>query len=300
MRLLRFLGGAFSVILILGLLAVTLPAGAQTLDSLTAERVLVLTGIHSSLSPNLPASVLASLASGTLEIHEQTNYNPQASTLTSTVFLMPANSTPPTNLGTVPQSNILAVLAINAAGVYVTKSAVELVGLVSSTSTPLYGTASYQGAPAVYSFGYTTDTPPKIHDVTESVAGAVVVWTSTATGTFTITQPSSGGGGGTGTGTGVTVVVTGPGGSSMSNTFATNVNQVTLNAGGSMSANAGALTYSWSIPMGAPSAAISFPGGNTAMPLIQLVSGMQTYTVELTVTDSTGATATATITIMYQ
>jgi hypothetical protein len=297
MKLLRSLGGALSIALILGVLAVAVPAGAQTLTSLTMERVLVLSSVHSSLTSNLPASVLGSIAAGTLEVHEQTNYNPQASTLTSTFFLMPAGSTLPTNIGTVPASNVLAIVALTVDKTYVTSTAVQFAGTISQSNTPLFGTASYQGAPATLSFGYTKDTPPKIHDVIETVAGTAVAYTAAATGTLNITQPPTTGGGGGGTG--VSIVIVGPSGTNTTNTFQTTVNQVNLDASGSSSSNAGALTYTWSIPAGSPSAGISFPGGNTAKPFVQLTSGLQTYTINLTVTDATGATATSTITIQY-
>src|ERR1700752_5269929 len=98
MKLLRSFGGALTVALILGLLAIAAPAGAQTLNSLTMERVLVLSTALSTLTPNVPASLLAALAAGTLEVHEQTNFNPQANTITSTFFVVPAGTTPPTNI----------------------------------------------------------------------------------------------------------------------------------------------------------------------------------------------------------
>jgi hypothetical protein len=299
MKLLRSLGGALSVALILGLLAVAVPAGAQTLNSLTMERVINLTSAHSSLTSNLPASVLASLASGALEVHEQTNYNPQGSALTSTFFLMPAGSTPPTNLGTVSLSNFLAVETLTADKIYVTKNAVQFVGLISQSNAPLYGTTNYVGAPATFSFGYTSDTPPKIHDVIDSVAGVAVAYTASATGTVSITQPPAGGGGGGGGGSSPITIVVVNGGSAPGTAFETTVNQIALDASGSTSTNAGALTYAWSVPSGQPSAVISLPGGNAAKPLIQLSSGKQQYIITLTVTDATGATATATITIQY-
>jgi hypothetical protein len=296
MKLLRSIGGALSVALILGLLAVAVPAGAQTLNSLTMERVIVLSSAHSTLTPNLPAALLGAVTSGAQEIHEQTNYNPQASQLTSTFFVLPAGSALPTNLGSVPATSFLASLALSVDKTYVTSSAVQFVGSISQSSAPLFGSASYQGAPASVSFGYTKDTPPKIHDVTESIAGVAVAYTGAATGTFNITLPPTGGGGGGG-GTGVTIVVNGVTGTTPS--FQTTVNQLTLDASASSSTNAGALTYTWSIPQGSPSAGISFPGANTAVAFVQLSSGKQTYTVNLTVTDATGATATATITIVF-
>jgi hypothetical protein len=143
---------------------------------------------------------------------------------------------------------------------------------------------------------YTKDTPPKIHDVIESIAGVGVAYTGSATGTFNITLPPTGGGGGGG-GTGDTIVVNGL--TSATPTFQTTVNQLTLDASASSSTNAGALTYTWTIPQGSPSVGISFPSGNTAKAFVQFSSGKNTYQINLTVTDSTGATATVTITVQY-
>jgi len=297
MRFLRSFGGALSVALILGLLALAAPAGAQTLTALTMERVVQLSNVLTTITPaGIPTTVLAALASGSLEIHEQTNYNPQANTLTSTIFTVPAGSSLPTAIGTLPANAVVANFAMSIDKIYITTSAVQFTGSISQSSLTPYG--NYQGAPETFSFGYTKDTPPKINNIIETVAGTIVIYSASATGTFTIMQPSTGGGGGGGS-TGVTIVIVGPGGTSMSNSFQTTVNQVYLNASGSTSTNAGALTYTWSTPAGSPTAAISFPSGNTAMPFIQLTSGQQTYTINLTVTDATGATATATITIQY-
>ena len=127
MKLLRSIGGALSIALILGLLAVAAPAGAQTLNSLTMERVLVLSTVHSSVPPNLPASLLGSVTSGALEIHEQTNYNPQASLVTETLFVLPAGSPLPTSLSTVPVTSYIGTFAMSIDKTYVTSSAVQFV-----------------------------------------------------------------------------------------------------------------------------------------------------------------------------
>ncbi|HTS50260.1 MAG TPA: right-handed parallel beta-helix repeat-containing protein [Bryobacteraceae bacterium] len=98
--------------------------------------------------------------------------------------------------------------------------------------------------------------------------------------------------------TGITIVITGPRGAiSSTNTFQVFLNQVTLNASGSMSGNAGPLTYSWSVAPGSPAGG-GIVGANTATPTFQLTTP-QTYQYTLTVTDSTGATATTTVTVQY-
>jgi len=110
--------------------------------------------------------------------------------------------------------------------------------------------------------------------------------------TLQTTTPPTGGGG-----TGVTVVVTGPGGATSStNTFQTVSSLIALDASQSTSTNAGALAYSWTASPGFPS--VSMTGANTATPTLQLPS-IGTYQVTLTVTDTKGVTATATVTVQY-
>jgi hypothetical protein len=74
--------------------------------------------------------------------------------------------------------------------------------------------------------------------------------------------------------------------------------QVQLDGTKSTSVDGSALRYAWTLAQGSPSAAIL--GGNTATPTVQLGGGRGTYTFQLTVTDSTGATAMDTIVVNYQ
>jgi len=76
-----------------------------------------------------------------------------------------------------------------------------------------------------------------------------------------------------------------------------NTNQYQLDGSKSTAANGGPLTYQWSIPAGAPSAAIL--QGNTATPIVQF--GLRgTYMFQLTVTDSAGNTASDIATIDFE
>ncbi len=130
-------------------------------------------------------------------------------------------------------------------------------------------------------------------------AGSGVTFTPVLASAFSSTKlPSPPIGGPPSGPTGVTIVVTGPGGAtSPTNSFQVFLNQVTLNASGSMSTNAGALSYSWSVAPGAPTGG-GIVGAMTATPTFQLTTP-QTYQYTLTVTDSTGATATTTVTVQY-
>ena len=74
--------------------------------------------------------------------------------------------------------------------------------------------------------------------------------------------------------------------------------QFQLDGTKSTSADGKALTYLWTIPYGSPAASIQ--GGTTATPTVQLGSGRGIYTFLLTVTDSSGKTATDTVTVNLQ
>ena len=74
--------------------------------------------------------------------------------------------------------------------------------------------------------------------------------------------------------------------------------QLQLDGTKSTSGPGGALTYAWTIPYGSPSA--SMQGGNTATPTVQLGQSRGTYTFQLTVTDSKGATASDIVTVNFQ
>ena len=74
--------------------------------------------------------------------------------------------------------------------------------------------------------------------------------------------------------------------------------QITLDGTASFSADGKPLTYLWSIPQGSPSAAILH--GTTATPEVQFASGRNAYIFQLTVTDSTGTSATELTTVNFQ
>src|SRR5260370_11191838 len=110
MKLLRNLGGMLSVALLLGLLVFSAPAGAQSLTALSLERTLTLNNILTTVTPTIPASVAAALASGATEAREQAIFNPQTDTLTSNLFLVPSRSPVPTNLALLPFSSFASVV----------------------------------------------------------------------------------------------------------------------------------------------------------------------------------------------
>jgi phospholipase C len=107
----------------------------------------------------------------------------------------------------------------------------------------------------------------------------------------TVVSGGSSGGGGTSGGSGTTTAVAGP-----KNTTST-VNQIQLDGTKSTSFDGKPLMYQWGLVSGSPTAAIS--NGNTATPLVQFDAGTGAYTFVLIVTDSSGKTASDTVTINY-
>ena len=120
-------------------------------------------------------------------------------------------------------------------------------------------------------------------------ATAKAVTLDPGTGTV-ITGGSTGGGGPTG-GSATTTAVAGPKGATATS------NQFQLDGTKSTSFDGKPLTYQWALITPGPTASIS--NGNTATPLVQFNSGAGTYSFVLTVTDSSGKTASDTLTISY-
>jgi hypothetical protein len=295
---------AVSALALVLVLASAASAPAQTLTAFNIERTIALNDILSPITPNLPASVLASLAGGALEIHETLVYNSQANTLTSTLFALPTGApipTPPAelaNLGTA----LVADVTMTIDRIYVTEKpfmSVQFVGSDTQSTVTPYG--SYQGAVSTVSVGFTNATaaagttaaaPATVNTVIETVAGAIVLYSPTATvNTLTVTTPPpSGGGGGT---TGVPTVVIAGG---VSQTVTTK--NINLDASQSTDPNGLALTYQWSVTGGEQN--VSLLHGTSAVASAQLGdNGPNTYVFTVTVTNSAGKSTTVTVTINY-
>ncbi len=295
MKLLRNLGGALSLGLLVGLLVSSVPLGAQTVTAFSAERTISLTNILTTVTPTgLSPAALAALAAGAIEIREQTSFNAATGTLTSVVFVVPTGAPNPTNLAGLPFNAFVATTTLAVDKSYVTSApspAVAFVGTISSSTATPYG--NYLGASGTYSFGYTTPAPSKINNVIETIGGLIVIYSPSATGSFTIVGGKSGGGGGTG---GVTVVINGS--SSATPTFTTVLNQIVLDASATTTSTGGTLTYAWTVGAGSTSASIT--GGSTSTASVQLGAGKGVYLFTLTITDSKGTAPTVvTVTVNY-
>jgi phospholipase C len=118
---------------------------------------------------------------------------------------------------------------------------------------------------------------------------AKAVYLDPSKGTVTSPPPSTGGG--TTPPTAVTVAVANPKNATVTQ------KQFQLDGTGSTSADGKPLTYQWTVQPGTPTAPIF--GANTATPTVQFFSGSGTYVFVLTVTDSSGKTATDMATLTY-
>jgi len=273
----------------------TAPAAAQSLQSFNIERTIALNNILTTISPQLPADVLAALAGGALEVRETLAYNPQTNTLTSTIFAVPTGSpipTPPAvlaNLGTA----VIQVTTMKVDTTYVTATpipSVTFVGSITQSSTGPYG--NFKGATSAVSVGFTTDTPPKVNNVIESISGAILAYSPTASvNSLNVTLPGGGGGGG------------GGGGSSNPNIVIVPINNpvlikdIILDASATTDPGGLPMTFTWTAP---PTPSVAIIHGNSAVAEAQLgTNGPATYNFTLTVTDSAGNTSTATVTVIY-
>jgi hypothetical protein len=286
------------------IIASAIPLGAQTpttptpatcttapasLTALNIERKLPLTDVLTTLTLNIPATMLASLTGGAQEVHEILIYNPQLGTVTSTVFVVAAGAPIPTpNFDF--QTGVIQTTTIKISQTLTSCSpspSIVLVGTVSNSSaTGAIGNVT--GAPAVVSIGYTTDTPPQMNNVVEVIGGVVTAWSAAASGTITFPAVSVVPPGSTGA---ITVVVTSPGLGALKSGSIVPIqvvqNPILLDA--STSTGTGPLTFAWT-SLGQP---VSFNGTPTPGQILVSFPTKGDYTVMLTVTDTnTGQTST--------
>ena len=149
--------------------------------------------IKTTYSTSLSSSILASLASGQMEMRERLILNTQTNGLTSTVFLVQAGSPIPTPVSVNIGPTTLAAYTISIDRTYTSCSpfpSVMLTGTITSSSggpsapNGIYN-LTFTGAPAAVSIGYTTDNPPMINNVVSVFAGVVASFSANASGTLT-------------------------------------------------------------------------------------------------------------------
>ena len=187
------------------LVAQTQPATCTTappaLHSFSVERAVMTANIESTYATSLSAEILASLAAGTMEMREQLVYNPQANTLTSTVFLVASGSPIPTPSTVDITSMTLANYTISINQTYSSCSpypSVMFTGTITSSSggaaapNGIYN-LTFSGTPASVSIGYTPDNPPSINNVVTLFAGVAVSFSPSGSGTVTfLANPTAG------------------------------------------------------------------------------------------------------------
>jgi uncharacterized protein (TIGR03437 family) len=202
--------GWFAISIAIGFCAVSLQAQNQppatcssappTVQSFFIERSILPSDSETTNATDLSASILASLANGTMEMREQFQYNPQANTLTSTVFLVNAGAPIPTPTADIA-STTLASYVISINGTYSSCSPVPsfmFVGTVTSSSGgPLAANGIYNltfmGTPAAVSIGYTNTNPPTVNNVVTLFAGVAVSYSAAGYGTLTFPSTATAG-----------------------------------------------------------------------------------------------------------
>jgi len=289
----------------------TCATAPTAVNSLQLERTLTLDNFFTTLTPNAPPSLISAIDSGAAEVRERLFFTPSTTpsagvgTLTSTIFWVDAGSPTPIPLQSqivqmIIQTSTIQVSAFQAS--CTPTPAIAMVGRVvgaqagaalgqGTNPPPLF---DVNGAPAVFSFGYTTDDPPKFDNVVLLIGGLVVTYAPSATGIISLTTPPPDNGGGGGT-TAPAAIITFDNGTVGIPTTIYQVSQSPLFLSGAASTGTG-LRYGWTFSSNAP--VVFIPAGAPSDVNVQFPAPGD-YVLTLTVTDSSGAANSTAITVQY-
>jgi hypothetical protein len=280
--------------LTLSLLTTRLPAQTPTapsITSLTEESLIDPASIDAVAAAAISPDILASIQSGSQEIHQSVTLNAAQNSLTIRAFLQPAGSPIPTPAANMPASALwsysvqVASMSVNAKA-----NTVTALGIINQagTSAPL-GTA---GATLVFSAAYAPSTganaaaPMTFSGIAANVVGSASFFAKSGVGSVqTNATPAA-----------APVAVAGPKGQqSMGPTFQLDGTQ-SSDPGGSP------LSYQWTfIPAGGQT--IQIVNNQTATPTISWdptnVFAYGDYTFRLMVTNASGISSTDTVTVTY-
>jgi hypothetical protein len=286
--------GVFLATLTVGLNAQT-TTNTQQVSSFSVEAPITLAAIQSTLTPNIPANILASITGGAVEIRsrivmvaaEPPGTNP---TLRVNAFLVAPGS--PAQTPVAAQSQTLFSYVMRVDQIILSNSptrGVTFIGTVT-TNDMVSPFGSLVGATIIVSTGYTVSGSTTTFSNLAVVApGLAVIYSARPTGTLTLAAGAGGGTGGT-PGNRAPIAVAGPQG------LVTTLPEVQLDASASSDPDGDPITFSWK-SVGRP---VNILDANTAKPRVQLFgNGFGDYTFEVTVTDNRGASSTARVTISY-
>jgi hypothetical protein len=256
-----------------------------TLQTLSIERAVDPTkSVLSTLTPNIPPVVAAGIVSGALELRESMTYNATNQVLTINAFTVQAGAPIPTPASASLTAATFSIATMNVDKIYSSLAptpSLMLVGTIA-TNSPASPYGALSGDPASLSIGYTTDTPPKMHDVVLTLAGLAGEFSASAAGTLAFTQAAPP----PATSSSPQIVIGSP------TSVYTKV--ADLDASGTTSPNM-PLTFAWTVVAGNADIARA----NTAAALAYLNGGFGSYTFQVTVTDSKDNVSTQKVTINF-
>jgi hypothetical protein len=264
-----------------------LAANAQTISSFTQEITVLPTAISAASPPAIPASLIAAITSGALQIRQAATYDANLKQLRVRTFTVPPQSPNPTPAAA--QNSVLDDYTVDVTQTLFATSprSMVLIGSVSNVAMPS-PIGVVRGSTVIYSVGYTRgeNGAAQFNNTTLVLPGTGVLFAAMSSGTLRFAgDPTPGTGG---TGTGAPVADAGPDITALTP-------EVQLDATKSADPDGDAITYSWK----SVGKSASLRNAASATPVVQFGEGFGEYEFELTVTDSKGLSSTDRVKVLY-